>query len=113
MPFATTGHKLVYLYDECQTPLLYRTRAPWSSQRRWPASDDVSSTGSGANLSRTALGTVSQVNVEQPDIERFPLFECAARQECLLGPGDSLYIPARCWHWVKSLSVSISVSFVL
>ncbi|KAJ9148899.1 Clavaminate synthase-like protein [Pleurostoma richardsiae] len=31
--------------------------------------------------------------------------------DCILGPGDTLYIPAGWWHYVRGLSVSFSVSF--
>ncbi|PHH56093.1 JmjC domain-containing protein F [Ceratocystis fimbriata CBS 114723] len=31
--------------------------------------------------------------------------------DCILGPGDSLYIPYGWWHYVRSLSTSFSVSF--
>ncbi|KAK9468762.1 hypothetical protein V1512DRAFT_289267 [Lipomyces arxii] len=31
--------------------------------------------------------------------------------ECIIGPGDGLFIPTGWWHYVKSLSVSFSVSF--
>jgi quercetin dioxygenase-like cupin family protein len=31
---------------------------------------------------------------------------------CAQGPGDAVFIPAGCWHFVKSLSVSASISFV-
>ena len=31
--------------------------------------------------------------------------------ECILGPGDTLVIPIGWWHYVRSLSVSFSVSF--
>ena len=31
--------------------------------------------------------------------------------EAVLGPGDVLYLPLRYWHFVKSLSISISVAF--
>lgn len=31
--------------------------------------------------------------------------------ECILGPGDTLLIPLGWWHYVRSLSVSFSVSF--
>ncbi|KAF4126874.1 lysine-specific demethylase 8 [Geosmithia morbida] len=32
-------------------------------------------------------------------------------RECILGPGDTLLIPMGWWHYVRSLSVSFSVSF--
>ena len=31
--------------------------------------------------------------------------------DCILGPGDTLYIPIGWWHYVRSLTVSFSVSF--
>ena len=34
-----------------------------------------------------------------------------ALRTCVLGPGDALFIPAGWWHYVTSLSVSISVNF--
>ncbi|CAG8531015.1 15141_t:CDS:2 [Funneliformis caledonium] len=39
------------------------------------------------------LGNTSQVNIETPDLERFPLFASANYLECVLEPGDLLYIP--------------------
>jgi len=106
------GYKKLRLFDSSQTPMLYRTRAPWTTQRRWPKEEerisDVSSVERAG--SRAALGTVSLVDVETPDLKSFPLFAQAVFKECVLGPGDCVYIPSRCWHWVKSCSVSISVS---
>ena len=36
---------------------------------------------------------------------------CACVRMRVLQPGEMLYIPPRWWHYVKSLSVSFSVSF--
>lgn len=57
------------------------------------------------------LSNTSQVDVESPDLENFPLFGNAVYKECILTPGQMLYIPPKHWHFVKSLSVSFSVSF--
>ena len=57
------------------------------------------------------LTNTSQVDVENPDFERFPLFKDAPYIATILKPGDMLYIPPKCWHYVRSLSVSFSVSF--
>ncbi|XP_023672310.1 lysine-specific demethylase 8 [Paramormyrops kingsleyae] len=57
------------------------------------------------------LHNTSQVDVESPDNERYPLFGEVPYQECLLQPGDMLFIPARHWHYVRSLQLSFSVSF--
>lgn len=43
--------------------------------------------------------------------EKFPLFIGAEFVDCILEEGDCLYIPVGWWHYVRSLSVSFSVSF--
>ena len=102
------GYKYVRLYPASNTPFLYRSTAPWASQRRWPSAEAEEAAPSGG----APQGTISLVDVEQPDLQRFPLFAQARFLETVLGPGDALFIPAGCWHFVKSLSVSASVSFV-
>jgi len=62
-------------------------------------------------FSSPLLETTSQVDVERPDLVRFPLFEGLKFKDCFLNEGDMLYIPALYWHFVRSLSVSFSVSF--
>ncbi|KAM9392752.1 lysine-specific demethylase 8 isoform 2-T3 [Pholidichthys leucotaenia] len=57
------------------------------------------------------LHNTSQVEVESPDFERFPEFAVAPYLECVLWPGDVLFIPVRHWHYVRSLELSFSVSF--
>ncbi|XP_061567568.1 lysine-specific demethylase 8 [Cololabis saira] len=57
------------------------------------------------------LHNTSQVEVENPDAERFPEFSKAPHLECVLQPGDVLFIPVKHWHYVRSLDVSFSVSF--
>jgi len=53
---------------------------------------------------------VSAVDIEEPDLERFPLFAGAVGRETTLGPGDGLFIPAGCWHHVRSLTRCFSAS---
>jgi lysine-specific demethylase 8 len=43
--------------------------------------------------------------------EMFPLFREAEFVDCILEEGECLYIPVGWWHYVRSLSVSFSVSF--
>ncbi|KAK5884560.1 hypothetical protein CesoFtcFv8_018367 [Champsocephalus esox] len=57
------------------------------------------------------LHNTSQVDVENPDPERFPEFAKAPYLECVLQPGDVLFIPVQHWHYVRSLELSFSVSF--
>jgi hypothetical protein len=53
----------------------------------------------------------SRVDVMNPDLAAFPLFVDTPFLDCVLAPGEMLYIPPRWWHYVQSLSVSFSVSF--
>nr|XP_039258975.1 bifunctional peptidase and arginyl-hydroxylase JMJD5-like [Styela clava] len=60
------------------------------------------------------LNNTSKVDVEKPDDTNFPLFsemDCNHREECILLPGQMLYIPPGYWHYVRSLDKSFSVSF--
>lgn len=57
------------------------------------------------------LANTSQVDCERPDLDKFPKFGDAMYLECVLKPGDMLYIPPKHWHYVKALSISFSVSF--
>ncbi|XP_028670284.2 lysine-specific demethylase 8 [Erpetoichthys calabaricus] len=57
------------------------------------------------------LSNTSQVQVENPDLDQFPDFANATFQECILYPGEVLFIPRSYWHYVRSLDISFSVSF--
>ncbi|CAN9505536.1 unnamed protein product [Ophioblennius macclurei] len=57
------------------------------------------------------LHNTSQVEVENPDAQRFPQFAKAPYLECVLQPGDVLFIPVQHWHYVRALELSFSVSF--
>lgn len=57
------------------------------------------------------IGVYSEVDCENPDLYRYPLFAKTTRFETVLEPGEVLFIPVGWWHQVRSLDVSISVSF--
>lgn len=50
----------------------------------------------------------SPVNPEAPDFAQFPLARQAALIECVVNPGDMLYVPAGWYHYVRSLTFSLS-----
>ncbi|ELU06865.1 hypothetical protein CAPTEDRAFT_183371 [Capitella teleta] len=55
-----------------------------------------------------------QVDFENPDYERFPLFKDVAGQEAVLGPGDVLFLPMYWFHHFESLldgGLTTSVTF--
>ncbi len=57
------------------------------------------------------LHNTSQVDLDTPDLAQFPDFAELPCLECVLRPGEMLYIPPGHWHYVKALSTSFSVSF--
>ena len=83
------GYKYVRLYTSDQTPLLYPHLDPLLS-----------------NTSRVDVeGDPHRITAE------YPLFSDAVYADLILGPGECLYIPPKCWHYVRALTVSFSVSF--
>jgi len=57
---------------------------------------------------------VSMVDINQPDMKRYPRYAEALKvgQEAILEPGDAIYIPALWWHGVESLeSVNVLVNY--
>jgi hypothetical protein len=47
---------------------------------------------------------------EHPDFERFPLARQAVLVECIVQPGEMLYVPAGWYHQVRALTFSLSVN---
>ncbi|MBA5686725.1 cupin-like domain-containing protein [Rugamonas apoptosis] len=50
----------------------------------------------------------SPFDPEAPDFERFPLARQATMVECVVQPGDMLYVPAGWYHQVRALTFSLS-----
>jgi hypothetical protein len=51
-----------------------------------------------------------QVDPEHPDLERFALYDRATPYECVIEPGELLFVPPGWWHWVRGLEKSITVA---
>lgn len=75
-----------------------RLYSPEQSDRMYPH-------GGGSLMTNT-----SKVDVENIDEDKYPLFLNASYVETILNPGDFLFIPVKWWHYVRSLSVSVSIS---
>src|SRR5262249_51807275 len=51
-----------------------------------------------------------RIDVESPDFERFPRLRHAYLHVAELQPGDTIYIPRRWWHHVRTLATSLSIN---
>lgn len=80
------GEKRFVIYSPDDRELL----APYSSEER--------------------IEQFSQVDIDNPDLNRFPGFVKAQGWECFLRPGDLLFLPMWWWHQVYTLSPAISVN---
>ena len=89
------GKKYVRLYSPLKTTQLY----PRGIEE------------GGVNMENTSLVDVSVVEDSEAAASRFPEFARAEYVDCILSEGECLYIPVGWWHYVRSLSVSFSVSF--
>lgn len=56
-------------------------------------------------------GVFSEVDIKDPDYEQYPLFKKIPIIEVTLEAGDAIFMPVGWWHAVKSLDISISMSF--
>ncbi|KAF2480304.1 hypothetical protein BDY17DRAFT_303607 [Neohortaea acidophila] len=100
------GYKYIRLYAPTETPHLYprgvdEKGVPMGNT----AQVDIS------HVRPRSLGGTTDLDAVRGIREQFPEFEGAAFVEGVLAPGECLYIPLGWWHYVESLSVSVSVSF--
>lgn len=59
---------------------------------------------------RSKAYNMSRVNIDAPDLERFPRFKDAQMYEVEIEEGDLLFIPTYWWHQVYSETAGISVN---
>lgn len=59
----------------------------------------------------TKIPHLSRVNPTHPDFSKFPRFARTRRIECVLHPGEMLFIPFCWWHQVESVDFTVSVNF--
>jgi len=45
------------------------------------------------------------------DLQRFPAMAKAQVLECTLEPGEMLFLPVGCWHFVEGLDISVTIAF--
>lgn len=57
------------------------------------------------------LNNTTQIDAENVDFDKYPLAKNVKFLRIVLRAGEMLYIPKLWWHYVRSLSPSVSVSF--
>jgi len=45
------------------------------------------------------------------DLQRFPDMAKAQVLECVLSPGEILFLPVGCWHFVEGLDITVTIAF--
>lgn len=75
--------------------------------RLYPASTSV---GLYPNT-ESMLSNTSEVDLDNTDGKEYPETAALEFVDCVLEEGDLLYIPPKWWRYVRSLSISFSVSF--
>ncbi len=61
-------------------------------------------------LYRLPFGVHSQVDIDNPDYERFPALEEVRGVSTILDPGDTLFIPSGWWHHIEYLEGGFAMS---
>ena len=89
-----SGFKYVRVYDDAQTPYMHA------------ADTDTLRAGNANTFTRSPADPESEESLRE-----YPLLRRAAFVERVLGPGDVLYIPQGHWHYVRSLTTSVSINF--
>ena len=56
-------------------------------------------------------GVFSPIDLDRPDLARYPLFADATVLEVVVEPGETVFLPLGWWHQVTALDVSLSFSY--
>ena len=108
------GKKYIRLYSPHESQRLYPRgweRAPSNPK----SAQEISDQGTGGLIDMSNNSTIDFAKMELSPAEDwdevYPGISKVPYTECLLEAGEALYIPIGWWHYVRSCSVGISVSF--
>lgn len=62
------------------------------------------------NIYRHPYTVASYIDVNNPDYEEFPALKNAVGYECMLYPGETLFIPSGFWHYIEYTDFGYSIS---
>ncbi|KAM0197664.1 hypothetical protein ACHAPA_002681 [Fusarium lateritium] len=112
-PLHTDGyHNLLCQVVGTKYIRLYPPRATHAMRPRAPEHGVDMSNTSGLDVGVLEKWDEKPEDITNEDLKKMgEELEGVEYWECVLGPGDTLVIPIGWWHYVRSLSVSFSVSF--
>ncbi len=58
-----------------------------------------------------AFEVYSPIDIDKPDLSRYPLFAQATIFDVVVEPGETMFLPLGWWHQVTSLDLSLSFSY--
>jgi len=61
---------------------------------------------------RNELHCYTDIDGGDCDHERYPELHNVPLLDCILHPGELLFLPIGCWHYVHGLDVSVTISFI-
>jgi lysine-specific demethylase 8 len=117
------GRKYVRLYSPLQTPRLAArgkengvemgntSRIDVGVLEGWDVPASATSAASDSRDHDDEVDEDEEEKLAELSEEDVAKFRKAPFVDCILEPGDTLYIPVGWWHYVRGLSVSFSVSF--
>lgn len=62
------------------------------------------------NLYHHPFTVASYINVNSPDYKEFPALENAWGYDCILQPGETLFMPSAHWHYIEYIDGGYSIS---
>jgi len=57
------------------------------------------------------FGVFSPIDVDKPDLVRYPLFKDVKVLDVIVEPGETVFLPLAWWHQVSGLDISLSISY--
>lgn len=57
-----------------------------------------------------AIHNIESIDMDNPDLEKYPALEYAQSQECIMVHGDALFMPCGYWHYIKYLDGGFSMT---
>jgi len=62
-------------------------------------------------LYRLPFNTYSLIDLDKPDLKKYPGLEYVEAEEYILEPGDALFMPSGYWHYITYLDGGFGVSY--